>query len=225
MALVAATVLALLVSAATGIEELLRTPDLVDQAARSTGATPREVSEEQAIVPALFGVALGVHAVLVGAFVGLAIPVWRGSAGARIALCVTSGLSALCCGGLLALSAVLPDQPERTAFAEELSRLDEVTSPTWTYPASVISALVVAAFPIAVLALLLISPSNRFFREPPPAGAWPGYHHPEYGHYYGYYYPYSGQPAPPASPPAPPAPPASAPPGSGPPGSPPVPPA
>jgi hypothetical protein len=213
VALVAVTVLALLVSAAVGVEEWIRMSDLVDQAARSTGATPEVVRDEQGIAFAIYVVALAVHALMAIAFVGLTLPVWRGSNGARIALCVTSGLWSLCCGGLVALTAVVPQQPESTAFGQELDRLEETSSPAWTEVAGTLSALVVALVPLAVLALLLIPPSNRFLRRPTPPAWSTGYHFPGYGQYYGYgyYYGYPGQPGsppdPPSTPGSPPAPP------------------
>jgi hypothetical protein len=211
---------ALLVSLATAIEEWQRRPDLIDQAARSTGATSTEVNDEQTFTSVFYGIILVLHIVAVSVFVGLAIPVSRGRNGARIALTVVAGLSSLCCGGLVALVAFAPEPAQQSAFEAELSGLEQTTSPAWSDIAAVISGVFVGVVPLVVLILLFVPPSNTFFRKPAPTDSFGGYGYPQYGYYW-----YPGSAAPPPPGPQPPGPPPPGPPPPGPPAVPPGPPA
>lgn len=111
--------------------------------------------------------------------------------GARIALCIVAGISMLCCGGVLALGALVPDSADQNAFVNELDRLQELTAPAWTNVTGIISSVLMAVAPPVALILLVIPPSNRFFRKPAPTGPFGGYGQP----YPGYYYVYPDSPS------------------------------
>lgn len=113
-------------------------------------------------------------------FVVLAIFNHRGANASRIVTWVLGGLALCCIGvGLVASSVLANMNVEGGPDPEVVQRALDEHLPSWYFTLS--SVLILATIPalIAVLILLALPPSNRFFRkEPPAAGPPAGYPQP-----------------------------------------------
>lgn len=163
---------------------------LIDEAARLTDADPDEVAMERAFnVEWVVITGLPVLALL-GLYAGTAFPVRSGSNVARILTCVATGLPAVfcvACGGLGALVAIPllawddPGATEEDFWSEESPFYEKLYELQATGLSSVLTdvgmLLIMTAFAasIAVAVLLLVPPSNRYYRPPAPLHAPPVY--------------------------------------------------
>jgi hypothetical protein len=186
---------ALLALAALAIVSAVRFNQVISEAARVVEADPEDVGsvrDENVIYAVLLSAPATVVAAVLAA---LAWPVWRGGNAVRIISAVGAGLNLLgCllspCGPGFALIAVvdpafLVDGSFGTSFGEELRRH---RPPLWLAIGMPVLAALVFAASVAVLTLLLVPPSNRFFRRGGPGPRYvPVYYA---GPVYPYPYPY-----------------------------------
>ncbi|MFD0747348.1 hypothetical protein ACFQ1L_40235 [Phytohabitans flavus] len=181
----------LLALAALTVVEAVVYDGLIDRAAELTNADPEEVSMERASNVQITAFTTLAAVVLLALFAATAFPVRSGSNVARILTCVGAGIPALCCvacGGFGTLAAVLligfaPPEDldeegpwlEETPFYDKLFELESTGSAAWLgglVPALIVLGCVLA---IVVAILLLVPPSNRYYRPPLPPLTTPGY--------------------------------------------------
>jgi len=147
---------------------------LGDDPAADTSVTAANIS---IFVGVAFGVLFGLGYIVLGALIG------RGSNVARIITWVVTGLS-VCCGsfGLLGLAAggLLGGDTEITDGVTQADLQERIQSelPSWSQPVSITLAVLSLLGAIAVIILLVLRPSNEFFRkrqeptwEPPVPGS------------------------------------------------------
>ncbi|GAA4677142.1 hypothetical protein [Phytohabitans rumicis] len=206
---------ALMVIVALIVVDSIYYAGLIDRAAELTNAEPAEVSSERASNVAGAAVGCAVAVVLAVWSVATAVPFGRGSNVGRVLACVGAGLQLLCCVGstgagslMFLFVASLPEDPALaedevwpadSAFYEKLYELDESGTMAWLAPVVPLAAVTVFLLSIAVGVLLLVPPSNRYFRTEPVPPAYVPY---PYGYavpvYYAYPPPqYGAPPAPP----------------------------
>jgi hypothetical protein len=153
--------------------------DILHRAAERIGASPQDISNQRTGNLVANGVAIG-GALLIGA--ALLVPsFWlsRGSPVARVLSCVAAGLVALLCCGGLALAIAGQSASGGSKLQSEVERLTVDETPAWVTLSALASALA-PPLALAALVLLLVPPSNRFFRPPVAPSAYP------YGGYYAY---------------------------------------
>jgi hypothetical protein len=167
------------------VYDLTHFDDVLRRAAERTGASPLEVSQQRTANRIVNSVAIA--AVLLTSAALLVPAPWlrRGSPVARVLACVAGVGAALCCCTGYGLGVTAQNSRSGSELQSEVSRLSVQETPAWVGLVALPSVLVV---PLAITAvvLLLVPPSNRFFR-PAPAP-------PPYGGYYVY-------PEPPTEPP------------------------
>jgi hypothetical protein len=181
----------LLLFAVLTVVEAVVYDGLIDRAAELTNADPDEVSSERGF-NVEWAVLTGLPAVaLLGLFAGTAVPVRSGSNVARILTCVAAGFPMVCCaafGGLGALMALPllaledPEQlgedpfwPDESPFYEKLYELQGTGVDSWL--SGILPMLLMLGFAMSTAAavLLLVPPSNRYYRPPAPPHVPPAY--------------------------------------------------
>jgi hypothetical protein len=190
---------------ATFVDDLIRVDALIDEAARTAGGSADEVAQARTTTRIADGIGIGVAVLMAGALAGTALWLLRGSHIGRVLGCVAAGVSAVCCCGTTTFGIISSQSQADSEFAAELSRLQADRAPAWSGLLFLAAALVVPLSSITALVLLVVPPSNRFFRPTAvtaAGGAWSPYE--------GYYYAY---PTPTTPPPGSPPPWADSPPG------------
>jgi hypothetical protein len=193
------------------VYELTHFDDVLRRAAQRTAAAAQEVDQQRVANRVVTGVGIVVAALTSAALAVPALWLRRGSAVARVLSCISAGAAAVCCCSGIGLGIAGQGSTGGSELQSEVSRLSAQETPVWVGLTALPAALV-PLLAIAALVLLVVPPSNRFFRPPAafPPGARP---------YAGYYaYPaqlWGGQP------PSPPAGRPGTPPGGSSPGSPP----
>jgi hypothetical protein len=153
--------------------------DILHRAAERTGASPQDISNQRTGNLVADGVMIGV-VLLIGA--ALLVPsFWlaRGSPVARVLSCVSAGLVALLCCGGLALAIAGQSASRGSDLQSEVMRLTMDETPAWV-TLSALASVLTPLLALAALVLLLVPPSNRFFRPPVAPSVYP------YGDYYAY---------------------------------------
>jgi hypothetical protein len=159
------------------------------------------------------------------ALVLILVALWaRRHNGGRIVACIVVIADALCCGLGMGFLDILPsDYQSGDAFADEVSRRQDLALPVWTEPELKITAIALPLCAFGVLLLLLNARSNRYYRRPAPpvpamaypVAAYPGY--PPAPYPYASPYPPTGAYGPVTYPPTGPYPPTAVPPTANPP--------
>ncbi|MFC0531814.1 hypothetical protein [Phytohabitans kaempferiae] len=175
----------LLVLAVLMVVDAVAYSGLIDRAAELTNADPDEVSMERAF-NVEWAVMTGLPAIaLLALFAATALPVRSGSNVARILTCVGAGFPLLCCGvaggaGTLAMVPLLALEPEELEQEEFLpgdspfyDKLYELESAGPTSGLAILIPILIfaaIAMAVAIAVLLLVPPSNRYYRpeQPPP---------------------------------------------------------
>jgi hypothetical protein len=161
------------------IYELTHFESLLRQAAERTGSDPAAQSDARTTEQIGGGITVGL---LVLASIGLLVPsmfLLRGSNAGRVLSCIAAALATLCCfaGGAFAIAG--QSAPDNSELERELTRLQTDETPTWV-GLSALPAALVPLLAIAALIMLVLPPSNRFFRPPAAPEAY------QYGNYYAY---------------------------------------
>jgi len=154
------------------IDDMLSYEGIVRDAAERAGATEQEVQDELAandtfgIVGAVFG------GVLAGVFTVLAFGVLGGRNLVRVAAVAVSGAALLCCGGFIGIG-IFADATPETGFSAQVSEqsTDAITA---MQGFALVSGTLLSPLGAALaLLLLVLPPSNRFYKgvpDAPPAG-------------------------------------------------------
>jgi hypothetical protein len=161
------------------IYELSHFESLLRRAAERTGTDPAAQSDTRTTEQIGGAITIGL---LVLASIGLLVPsmfLLRGSNAGRVLSCVAAALATLCCfaGGAFAIAG--QSAPDTSELQRELTRLQTEETPTWV-GLSALPAALVPLLAIAALVMLVLPPSNRFFRPPAAPEAY------QYGNYYAY---------------------------------------
>jgi hypothetical protein len=161
------------------IYELTHFEDLLRRAVERTGNDP--IARAEAHTSELVSGAIAI-ALLVLTSIGLLVPsvfLLRGSNVGRVLSCVAAALAALCCvaGGAFAIAG--QSAPDTSELQRELTRLQTEETPTWV-GLSALPAALVPLLAISALVMLVLPPSNRFFRPPVAPEVY------QYGNYYAY---------------------------------------
>lgn len=161
------------------IYELSHFESLLRRAAESSGSDPAARSDARTTEQV--GGAIGIG-LLILASISLLVPsmfLLRGSNVGRVLSCIAAALATLCCfaGGAFAIAG--QRTPDTSELERELTRLQTEETPTWVGLSGLPAALV-PLLAIAALVMLLLPPSNRFFRPPAAPQAY------QYGNYYAY---------------------------------------
>lgn len=154
-------------------DELAHVDALVDRAARATEASAEEVASARTGVKAFDAVAVGVCGAIALSFVGLGLWTARGSHVARVLTCVAAAAATLCCCGCSGVGAFANSRStEETAFSTELTRLQGDSAATLVL-LLLAAVVIVPLTAIGAFVMLVLPPSNRYFRPPaqPPAPA------------------------------------------------------
>ncbi|MFI7430246.1 hypothetical protein ACIBPB_24900 [Micromonospora sp. NPDC049836] len=220
-----ATVAVLLLIVCLVVVETVRYDAQIDEVLRRVpDADPAEVSGERAgnVFMACF---MAIPALLLAGWLGAtALPLRRGSNVARILVFVAGGAQLLLCVGQVCLGLLIAplamfavaDAPEFDSSTGmppdagwEESKFLETLDTQSDGPGAVVSAvgglgvLLVLGLSAAVVVLLLLRDSRRWFGgEAPSGGPWPGYGYPPAAGYYGPYHPQPSWPTPPPGQPA-----------------------
>jgi hypothetical protein len=176
--LLAAAVLALLPLVSL-VYDLVHFGDVLRRAAERTAASPREVSQERGANRIVNGVAIGVVLLTAAALFVPALWLRRGNPVARVLSCVAGVGAALCCCTGYGLGMAGQSSQTSSELQSEVSRLSVRETPAWVGLIG-LPAVLVAPLAITAVVLLLLPPSNRFFRPPPAPAPQP------YGGYYVY---------------------------------------
>ncbi len=163
--------------------------DILHRAAERTGASPQDISNQRTGNLVADGVMIGVVLLTAAALLVPSFWLSRGSPVARVLSCVAAGLVALLCCGGLALAIASQSASRGSDLQSEVVRLTVDETPAWVALSSLLSVLA-PPLALAALVLLLVPPSNRFFRPPVAPGAYP------YGGYYAYPAQWGSQQAP-----------------------------
>lgn len=161
------------------IYELSHFESLLRRAAESSGSDPAARSDARTTEQIGGAITIGL---LVLASIILLVPAMfllRGSNVGRVLSCIAAALATLCCfaGGAFAIAG--QRTPDTSELERELTRLQTEETPTWVGLSGLPAALV-PLLAIAALVMLLLPPSNRFFRPPAAPQAY------QYGNYYAY---------------------------------------
>jgi hypothetical protein len=181
-------VLVMLLLAGLALNEAIHYDGLVSRAADATGATGFLVSDERSFNAVFSAGLIAVLGMVAAYFAGFAWPLSRGRNYARIAAWVGCGipllLGLLCGGAGLVFGStggsmeVDPDEdPAAARFYDELDRLSAQESRIWVDVLGAVGALVLFGLLVAMAVLLLVPPSNGYFRpvrstDPPPPAAY-----------------------------------------------------
>jgi hypothetical protein len=164
------------------IYDLAHFDDLLRRAVERTGNDP--AARAQAHATELVGNTIAIVLVVLTS-VALLVPAVflpRGSNVGRILSCIGAGLAALCCCAGAALAFAGQSAPDTSDLQREVTRLQAEETPAWV-GLSVLPAALVPLLGIAALVLLVVPPSNRFFRPPGILSEPTAY---QYGGYYAY---------------------------------------
>jgi len=148
------------------VYELTHVDEWLRRAAANTPASADDVNTQRTAVRIASGIAIGL---LVLAAVALFIPALflrRGSRAARVLACIAALGAAVCScgvGGLAIVGSQIDNQGSR--FEQEFTRISADNTPT-AVAASSLPALAVPVLALLAFILLLVPPSNRFFRGP-----------------------------------------------------------
>ncbi|MGK5739255.1 hypothetical protein [Micromonospora sp. URMC 103] len=165
LVLLGIVVVTLLAAAAHSIEATIRVQRLLPQVAKATGATQSQMAQER-IINAAIGLALtAVQGLVAAVLAALAVWVQRGHQTARIMLVAVAGLLSTCCSWGAGIAGRSTSESSESLFVEELARLTVATQPSWVSALELPSRAVGIVLPLVALALLLMPPSNRFFRQ------------------------------------------------------------
>jgi hypothetical protein len=163
------TVLTLVAGAAYTVDTIIWAHRLLPLAGTNVGARAGEVADEQQLNMVIGIVAVAATLLPALVLAGLAWAVWRGhDIARRLLVPAVAVLTVLC--GILAGSA--PEDQVQEPLQAEVDRLVVAEQP-WAVPEVAPRAIVIMLPPLAV-ALLLLPPSNRFFRQHRAARAKPG---------------------------------------------------
>jgi hypothetical protein len=157
------------------------------------GASPQEATQERRADRVTDGVAIAVLLLTSAVLLVPALRLRRGRPVARVLSCVAGVGATLCCCGGYGLGVAARSAPDASELQAEVSRLSARETPVWVGLIALPSVLV-APLAIAAVVLLLVPPSNRFFRPRPTQQPYGGY----------YVYPaqwWGGPPETPANPP------------------------
>jgi hypothetical protein len=148
------------------VYELTHVDEWLRRAASNTPASADDVNTQRTAVQIASGIAIGL---LVLAAVALFIPALflrRGSRAARVLACIAALGAAVCScgvGGLAIVGSQIDNQGSR--FEQEFTRISADNTPT-AVAASSLPAVAVPVLALLAFILLLVPPSNRFFRGP-----------------------------------------------------------
>jgi hypothetical protein len=188
--------------------ELAHVDELVDRAARVTEASAAETDPARTTLKAFDAIGIATCAVIGLSFLGLGYWSFRGSHVGRVLTCVAAGAATMCCCGSGGLSLVAnSQQSQQSAFSTELAR-QQAESATFTGLLLLAALGLVPLASLGALVMLVLPPSNRYFRPPPPVApilpTAPYYAYPDESYWAG---PAQPPPAPPSPAPPSPAPP------------------
>jgi hypothetical protein len=155
----------LLLQAAACVYDLANYGALVDRAGRMTGATAADISSEKSASNDGDATTLVVLlACVLVLLVGIA-GIRRASNRARLLTVVVCVALVMCCTGTLIANDLVA--PHTTALEQEAARLQDASYPTWLAVADV-AALLIYPLLLGAFVLLLLPPSNRYFRPAAP---------------------------------------------------------
>jgi hypothetical protein len=145
------------------------------------GGYPADQAEAAAAITPVFTYVGAAIAVLVAvAYLVLAMFVGKGKQWARITTWVVVGLFGICCGlaGVAALGAGnsfgnmgAPSGIDQEKITEETAAL----LPDWIAPTTTVLSIITLVISIAIVVLLLLPPSNPYFRKQEPTWTPPAY--------------------------------------------------
>lgn len=116
----------------------------------------------------------GSFAVFALFFVVLGIFVGKGKQWARVTTWVFAGIG-LCCTGFSLLSSSASLAADANVDQEEMARRMAEAVPAWTTPVGLVLLVAGLLGLIAVIVLLMLPPSNAYFRKPAPEWTPPAY--------------------------------------------------
>jgi hypothetical protein len=161
----AAAVLALLPLVSL-VYDLAHFDDVLRRAAERTAASPQEVGQERNANRIVNGVAIAVVLLTAAALSVPALWLRRGNPVSRVLSCVAGVGAALCCCTGYGLGTAGQSSQSSSELQSEVSRLSVRETPVWVGLIA-LPAVLVAPLAITAVVLLLVPPSNRFFRPWP----------------------------------------------------------
>jgi hypothetical protein len=149
--------------------------DVATRAGLTTEASQSRIQDDISGQHAIDGFSAGAFGFMALALAGSAVWARRLNIG-RILACVTAGLQALCCGGVmgfLSLGVWARDVNGEDAYLDAVTRLQYDAQPGWIKALIPTSAALLPILGLVVVILLLLPSSNRFYRPAPAPPAAP----------------------------------------------------